>query len=590
MKQFLLLMLAVLTLGSCNKDAIEDLQSDVAGLVSETGFISAALAEANAAYNTAIEALNAALAANEVLTAENAALIAANMTEIEANYDAIVEGDTLSAEELADVRASIDGVKDEVMAYVNEQIAELNAELEIAIADGDKDAIADLQAQIAYAVSAAGLRGADGADGQDGQNGAPGQTGAPGQAGTPGNDGAPGADGTGSGTSYDDTAVRGLISALETTINGLGAHTDITQLQSDLAAITAELANIGDSYDDTTILTLIEELRAEVAVLSAAITESGIDLPDFIVYSDYDHSANVPPTAEITKGNLISEITEGTSADEFLTVTTTHEQFSNVAAYSYFKTRTGTVSVVGTVDDPAPVAEDLSVEVLVDATSTQIGNSVVVTNPTNPNYDDGSAAAAEAARLAAGLAAASFSPAFTNQTADFTQTKTFETVSDSRIVNVTSSGGGTTTQNSTEIIINEDVNGDLDKLDEISRQRTAATVYSASIGGSHSVGGSDGDWSVSVDNDPAAATTGTVTLKYTGTSGDALLGVEIFVDNVSLGDSTTVTFEATAGVSYYIVIARTGANVEVYHTFTEADLSDGEATIDLNSAGAKVIS
>ena len=102
---------------------------------------------------------------------------------------------------------------------------------------------------------------------------------------------------------------------------------------------------------------------------------------------------------------------------------------------------------------------------------------MVVTNPVNPNYDDGSAAAAEAARLAAGLAAASFSPAFTNQTADFTQTKTFETVSDSRLVNVTSSGGGTTTQNSTEIILNDDVNGDGDKLDEISRQRTAATVY-----------------------------------------------------------------------------------------------------------------
>ena len=300
---------------------------------------------------------------------------------------------------------------------------------------------------------------------------------------------------------------------------------------------------------------------------------------------------NVAPAAEITLGALISEVSEGTSADEFLTVTTTHEQFSNVPAYSYFKTRTYTVSQTGVaLDDPAPVGEDLSVEVSVDAVSTQIGNSVVVTNPVNPNYDDGSAAAAEAARLAAGLAAASFSPAFTNQTADFTQTKTFETVSDSRIVNVTSSGGGTTTQNSTEIILNDDVNGDGDKLDEITRQRTAATVYIASIGGSHSVAGTDGAWSVSVDNDPSAVTTGTITINYSGTTGDSLLGVEIYVDNVKISDTANGSFEATVGVSYNIVIARTGNNVEVNVTFSEADLSDGEATLALTAAGGQTIS
>ena len=64
------------------------------------------------------------------------------------------------------------------------------------------------------------------------------------------------------------------------------------------------------------------------------------DLPDTITYSEYDHSANVAPAAEVVLGALISEVTEGTSDDEFLTVTTTHEQFSNVPAYSYFKTRT----------------------------------------------------------------------------------------------------------------------------------------------------------------------------------------------------------------------------------------------------------
>ena len=99
---------------------------------------------------------------------------------------------------------------------------------------------------------------------------------------------------------------------------------------------------------------------------------------DTITYSEYDHSANVAPAAEVVLGALISEVTEGTSDDEFLTVTTTHEQFSNVPAYSYFKTRTYEVVQQGVaLDDPAPVGEDLSVEVSVDAVSTQIGNSVL---------------------------------------------------------------------------------------------------------------------------------------------------------------------------------------------------------------------
>ena len=69
---------------SCNKDAIEDLQSDVAGLIVADGQLSAALVEANIALADATALLEAAIAENAVLTAENAALIAANMTEVDA--------------------------------------------------------------------------------------------------------------------------------------------------------------------------------------------------------------------------------------------------------------------------------------------------------------------------------------------------------------------------------------------------------------------------------------------------------------------------------------------------------------------------
>ena len=97
-------------------------------------------------------------------------------------------------------------------------------------------------------------------------------------------------------------------------------------------------------------------------------------------------------------------------------------------------------------------------------------------------------------------------------------------------------------------------------------------------------------WSVSVDNDPSTATTGTITINYSGTTGDSLLGVEIYVDNVKISDTANGSFEATVGVSYSIVIARTGNNVEVNVTFSEADLSDGEATLALTAAGGQTIS
>ena len=118
---------------------------------------------------------------------------------------------------------------------------------------------------------------------------------------------------------------------------------------------------------------------------------------DIIIFSTWEGTPNNIPEAIISQGDLISEITEGTSSDEFLTVTTIYEQFSTVATYTYEETRTYTVSQVDDLDDPAPTvdASELKRTVTVSETITQISNEVIVTNPSNPNWIDPVVAANE---------------------------------------------------------------------------------------------------------------------------------------------------------------------------------------------------
>ena len=118
---------------------------------------------------------------------------------------------------------------------------------------------------------------------------------------------------------------------------------------------------------------------------------------DIIVFSEWFGEPDNIPEATISLGDLISEITEGTSSDEFLTVTTIYEQFSTVATYTYEQTRTYTISQVGALDNPAPIVDASELEriVTVSETITQISNEVIITNPSNPNWIDPVVAANE---------------------------------------------------------------------------------------------------------------------------------------------------------------------------------------------------
>ena len=405
MKQFLLLLMVAFTLGSCEiYDRVDELELTADALTKEDGYLSAALVEANIALADATALLEAAIAENAQLSADNAALIAANMTEVDIKLAEIIASDELTAQEISDLEASVSIVKEDVMAYVDAQIDALQTELTAAIADGDEDAINKLQADIAAAI-AAGLRGEDGAPGQDGQDGAPGQAGAP------GNDGAPGADGTGSGTSYDDTAVRALITSLESTINGLGAHTDISSLVSQLEAIEADLAGAVDNdtvYNDAAVRALIETLSNEVTTLSNALANANIDAgPDYITYSDWDDDGGViPGTAGSPTKVADSEgecQTDGNRSFEQEIITTGNTQN---------QTRTATVTVVGLPDAIAPTVDEvLSRTIAADDTSapTVDGSEPCTYNDQPDNYS----------------AYGAYSPAtITNETSNFVQTRT----------------------------------------------------------------------------------------------------------------------------------------------------------------------
>ena len=115
----------------------------------------------------------------------------------------------------------------------------------------------------------------------------------------------------------------------------------------------------------------------------------------------------------------------------------------------------------------------------------------------------------EAQRLVDGYLNESWTPEFSNQTANFTQTKTFEIISTTRSVVVTKTGGATSceTQVESEIVSNSgtvggDLNGDGDMDDVWKRCTSTEAIYTASIGGSHIVttAASDQGWKLVTNN------------------------------------------------------------------------------------------
>ena len=96
--------------------------------------------------------------------------------------------------------------------------------------------------------------------------------------------------------------------------------------------------------------------------------------------------------------------------------------------------------------------------------------------------------AIEAGRLAEGLANASWTPSFISQKNNFIQTKSFETVTATRTIEVTKFGGEWELEYSAEYLIvgaisgvvGFDLNGDGDQYDGIFRGFTRSAVYTAS--------------------------------------------------------------------------------------------------------------
>ena len=199
---------------------------------------------------------------------------------------------------------------------------------------------------------------------------------------------------------------------------------------------------------------------------------------DLIIFSqNWIDDDYIIPEATISLGDLVSEVEEGDSSDEFLTITTTYKQFSTVATYTYTQTRSYTIEVKDLVDDPAPVpgTDQILRTITVSETITQISNSVSVTTEANPNWAD-----PEVERLANGLANARWRPSFEYQQNDFIQIRTFETVSETRTIEVTKEGGEWTYEWSSELDLGFNVNGDGDYWDNIRRGLISEATYFAS--------------------------------------------------------------------------------------------------------------
>ena len=101
----------------------------------------------------------------------------------------------------------------------------------------------------------------------------------------------------------------------------------------------------------------------------------------------------------------------------------------------------------------------------------------------------------KAQQLVDGYLNESWVPEFSTQKSNFTQTRSFETISTTRNVVITKTGGDTSceTQVESEIVgeisgnVGADLNGDGDMDDVWKRCSSTTAIYTASIGGSHVV-------------------------------------------------------------------------------------------------------
>ena len=138
---------------------------------------------------------------------------------------------------------------------------------------------------------------------------------------------------------------------------------------------------------------------------------------------------------------------------------------------------------------------------------------ILITNVINAQtFDFSCDSTAEAERLAAGLAAAdNWTPQFNTQKSNFIQTKSFETVTATRTIEMTKSGGKYILEYSAEYLIvgaisgdiGFDLDGDGDQYDGIFRSVTTATTYTASHDlGFHTIPESGvGGWQIGGDFD-----------------------------------------------------------------------------------------
>ena len=182
--------LALSTIG-CNKDALQDINVQLADLQKEDGYQSARIAELENDLANANNALNASLAQVEALTIENATLIGVNLTTITDIRSEYQLNDSINYElaigNINRLESDVyDYIEDQLIGYV-EEMATLKAEM---LATTDQARIDVLQAQIndlQYQINTIELT--PGAAGASGSNGTKGTNGTAGTSGSNGSDG-----------------------------------------------------------------------------------------------------------------------------------------------------------------------------------------------------------------------------------------------------------------------------------------------------------------------------------------------------------------------------------------------------------------
>ena len=357
--------------------------------------------------------------------AMNASAIKALATSVESQIDALAANGlasleaaqaALSAAVAANV-ASLDGAIVELQAQIDALTAvdfSYNADngiVSITMANGDVYVTGDIR-------GAAGAPGADGLQGAVGATGSNGSNGLNGSVANAGNDGAsaydlwktisgnengsledflaslvgeqgePGSNGNGS--SFDATEILASISSLQSAINAIGAHTDVSSINAELATISATLAaevaqvDNNDIFDATALEAQITALSEQVAALAAALAAAGVDVEDQIISSSTSSQAGGVET--LTTAGTFSDWSPATAASTEATIAQTRSKTDVYTTSALVETTvvTYTVQINGVEDVPAKVAPatETSSSVL-SAESTR--NDVITESQTVPN-------------------------------------------------------------------------------------------------------------------------------------------------------------------------------------------------------------